>query len=56
MEALGDDDENVRKEAAIALGKVGPGAKAAIAALTAIKHEPIIGTFAKDALKEITGK
>jgi hypothetical protein len=38
------------------LGKIGPDAKAAIPALMAMQDEdPIIGFYAKNALKEIKG-
>ncbi len=54
--ALKDEFEDVRKEAAIALGKIGPAADAAVPALTAMQEESIVGYYAKEALKEITGK
>jgi len=56
IKAIGDEQQLVRELAAIALGKIGPDAKAAIPALTAIKDEEIIGFYATDALKEITGQ
>jgi len=55
--ALADEEfEAIRKEAVITLGKIGPGAKAAVPALTAIQHERLMGYYALEALKEITGK
>lgn len=38
--ALGDKDENVRFQAADALGAIGPEAKAAVPALIVALHEP----------------
>jgi adenylate cyclase len=56
IEALGDEQEDVREQAVIALGKIGPDAKAAIPALSAIKDDEIVGFYATDALKEISGR
>ncbi|MDH3742104.1 MAG: HEAT repeat domain-containing protein [Hyphomicrobiales bacterium] len=56
IEALGNEHKGVRKEAAIALGKIGPGAKAAVPALTAITDKPLIGFHARDAITRINGK
>jgi len=54
IEAL--KNEYVRREAVQSLGKIGPDAKAAIPALMAMQDEdPIIGFYAKNALKEIKG-
>ena len=54
--ALADEEEAIRKEAIITLRKIGSGAKAAIPVLTAMQHESLIGYYALEALKEITGK
>ncbi len=56
IEALADEYEDVRKEAALALGKIGPAAKDAIPALTTMQEESLIGYYATEALKEISGK
>jgi len=48
------DDELVQKDAALALGKIGPGAIDAITALRALENETLIGSYAKQAIKEIT--
>ena len=55
IEALSNKRNTVRKEAIIALGKIGPGAKAAIPALAAIADKPLIGFHAKHALELING-
>ena len=51
--ALGSEDRLVRKEAVIALGKIGPAAKAAIAPLASLTDEPIVGYHARTALARI---
>ena len=56
IEALGNEHKGVRREAIIALGKIGPDAKAAVAALTAIADKPLIGFHARAALEKITGE
>ena len=56
IEALGSAHRLVRKGAAIALGKIGPDAKAAVPGLTAITDEPLIGFHAKEALNKINGE
>jgi HEAT repeat protein len=56
IEALGSTSRLVRREATIALGKIGPDAKAAVPGLTAITDEPIIGLHAKEALIKINGE
>jgi adenylate cyclase len=38
------------------LGKIGPDAKAAVPALTAIQNESLIGSYAKDAIAQIGRK
>ncbi len=58
--ALKDEFEGVRKEAATALGKIGPAAKDAIPALEALQEEALqeedlIGIYAKEAIRRITG-
>ena len=45
-----------RLVAVIALGKIGPAAEAAVPALTAMQEDSIVGRYAKEALKWITGK
>jgi TolB-like protein/Flp pilus assembly protein TadD len=55
IEALGEKRQQIRVEAAIALGKIGPKAKAAIPALTAISDDYVVVSYAKKALKEIIG-
>ncbi len=60
IEALGDEHEEVREQAAIALGKIGPAAKGAIPALQALQEEALqeeapIGHYAKEAIRRITG-
>ena len=55
IDALTDEEEFVRKEAAKALGKIGPAAKAAIPALTALQDTRFVGFQAKKALKKIAG-
>jgi tetratricopeptide (TPR) repeat protein len=49
------DDDIARTEAVKTLGKIGAGAKVAIPALVKIQNESVIGSYAKDALKEIRG-
>jgi hypothetical protein len=49
------DDCIARKEAVLALGKIGPPAKATIPDLERLQSESIIGDYAKDALKKIRG-
>jgi adenylate cyclase len=49
------DDDIARTDAVKTLGKLGAGAKAAIPALIKIQNESVIGSYAKDALKEIRG-
>ncbi|MEE8608830.1 MAG: HEAT repeat domain-containing protein, partial [Nitrospiraceae bacterium] len=56
IEALADEEEAMRKEAVLTLEKIGPGARAAIPALTALQDHSFIGWYAKEALKEITGR
>jgi hypothetical protein len=46
----------VRREAVIALGKIGPVATAAVPALTNMSKDSVVGFIAKKALKQITGK
>jgi tetratricopeptide (TPR) repeat protein len=55
IQALGDEQQQVRAEAAITLGKIGPKAKAAIPVLTAISDDIFVTFHAKEALKEIIG-
>ena len=55
VEALQKDDVQQRLRAAIALGKIGPAAEAAIPALTAMQDDEIIGALAKQTLKDIRG-
>jgi HEAT repeat protein len=55
IEALGDERQLIRVEAAITLGKIGPKATAAIPALSAISDDFVVVSYAKEALKEITG-
>ena len=52
---LGDQVSRVRKEAVIALGKIGPAAEAAIPALTAMHDEGVDEYYVNQALKEIRG-
>ena len=49
------DDDIARTEAVKTLGRIGVGAKVAIPALVKIQNESVIGSYAKDALKEIRG-
>ncbi|WP_354316770.1 tetratricopeptide repeat protein [Sinorhizobium fredii] len=49
------EDVRVREEVVQSLRKIGPAAKAAIPALVAMENESFIGSYAKDALKEIRG-
>ncbi|MEM7224533.1 MAG: tetratricopeptide repeat protein [Pseudomonadota bacterium] len=56
IDALESEHRSVRREAVIALGKIGSDAAAAIPVLTAIVDEPIVGYHAKDALQKITGE
>ena len=53
IKTLGREEKTLRKEAVITLGKIGPGAKAAIPALAAITDQPIIGYHARNALENI---
>jgi len=53
IELLSADNKLFRREAAIALGKIGPDAEAAVPALTALTDLPIIGFHAKEALQKI---
>jgi TolB-like protein/Flp pilus assembly protein TadD len=55
IEALGEERQQIRVEATIALGKIGPEARAAIPALTAISDDFVVASYAKKALKEIAG-
>jgi len=48
------DDEDVRKEVVLALGKIGPAAKDAVPALRALENEILIGSYAKEAIREIS--
>ena len=45
----------VRKDALIALGKIGPAAEAAIPALTVMQDEGVDEYYVNQALKEIRG-
>jgi tetratricopeptide (TPR) repeat protein len=54
--ALEDTHKGVRKEAIIALGKIGPEAKAALPTIEAFTQEPIVGYHAKVALRRINGE
>ena len=56
IDALDDEAKAVRVAAVVSLGKIGPAAKAAIPALTAITEEPLIGRRAQKAIKEIAGE
>jgi hypothetical protein len=47
------EDDALRQQAVEALGKIGPPAKAAVAALRALQNEAVIGTYAKEALIDI---
>ena len=55
MIALEDTSPVVRSAAIMALGRIGPKAKSAIPALTAIQDDQL-QSLAKDAAKEIAGK
>jgi hypothetical protein len=55
IQALSDEQQQVVVEVAITLGKIGPKAKAAIPALTAISDDIVVAFHAKEALKEIIG-
>ena len=48
------DEEVERKQAVLTLGKIGPAAKDAIPALRALENELLIGSYAKEAIKEIS--
>ena len=54
--ALNDPVPIVRKEAVIALGKVGTNAREALPALEAIDHPPLIARHAHEAIKKIMTK
>ena len=47
------DDDALRQQAVGTLGKIGPPAKPAIGALRALQDKSVIGTYAKEALKDI---
>ncbi len=55
VDALDDDDKNVREFVAAALGEIGPDARAAVPALTALleDREEKVVTRAKEALVAI---
>ncbi len=55
IQALSDEQQQVRVEAAITLGKIGPEARAAIPVLAAISDDISVSFHAKEALKEIIG-
>ena len=55
IQALSDEQQQVRVEAAITLGKIGPEARAAIPVLAAITDDISVSFHAKEALKEIIG-
>ena len=55
IQALSDEQQQVRVEAAITLGKIGPEARAAIPVLAAISDDIPVSFYAKEALKEIIG-
>ncbi len=56
IDALDDESKSVRVAAVLSLRRIGPAAKAAIPALTAMTEEPLIGRRAKKAIKEIAGE
>ena len=56
IKALKDPKLFIRRATAITLGKIGPAAKAAIPALTAIRDERMVGFHAKAAIRKINGK
>jgi adenylate cyclase len=47
------ENEYLRKDSVQSLGKIGPLARAAIPALTVLQNESLIGSYAKEALKNI---
>jgi tetratricopeptide (TPR) repeat protein len=53
IDALGEEQQWLRIGSARALGKIGPAAVAAIPTLTAMQDDDSVGSFAKQALKEI---
>jgi len=53
---LSDEEQEIRKEAAIALGKIGPAATEAIQALEKLQDQIIVGGYATKALKSIKGE
>ena len=53
IEALKNDQ--IRREAILALAKIGPAARAAVPALQALEDEVLIGNDARDALAKIRG-
>ena len=56
IEALDDPVMTVRKEAAVALGKIGPSAASALPALIAMSGERIVGMRARKAIEQISSK
>ena len=55
IQTLGDEQQQIRVEAAITLGKIGPEARAAIPVLAAMPDDIIVSFYAKEALKKIIG-
>ena len=53
--ALEDKKFAVRRDAIVALGKIGPVADAAVPALTELSNDDSLGVRAKEALRKITG-
>lgn len=56
IQALEDERKGIRKEAVIALSKIGPAAKAALPAMAALSQEPIIGYHAREAIERIENR
>jgi HEAT repeat protein len=57
-DALGDSEWAVRRQAAIALGHIGPDARPAIPALQKVSRDPdpLVRKAAQQALKQIRGR
>lgn len=51
---LADEEEEIRKQAVISLGKIGVAASAAISHLRAMQSEPLLGHYARESLQQIT--
>jgi len=56
IRVLADGKPAVRWQAIIALKKIGPAARAALPALAAVQDDDLLGSDARDAVKEIENR